>query len=232
MEEANKLKLRAKILIIQRSSGQRLGATAASGAIILQAEMSDDVGLKRLFSDLRGFISPLGLDTHHYFAGSILVSLISQTELFLADLIKLVVAAYPQKLGNIEFKFKDIIEKSYDEILELALDRYISSLMYKRPLEYFDEFCKILSIERESILSYWRDFVEAKARRDLGLHNNWIVNDTYQRKINEIEYSATAPNGTNICPNHDYITNIHDVCLHIVEIICIQVIKKYCDIGK
>ena len=51
-----------------------------------------------------------------------------------------------------------------------------------------------------------------KARRDLGVHNDWRINDTYKRKIKESGFPG-LPNQLYMYPSEEYI----DVCLKLAE---------------
>ncbi len=198
----------------------KFGAIAATGAIVIHAEnLTNDDDLKQSFMQLNGFLSPYKLSASHYFAGSMLFSLINETELYFTDVIKAILIAYPKKLGPTQFKLSEIMDKSQDEIVLMAAEKYLNNLIYKRPTEYLLELCEIMSINAELVKSAWTAFVEAKARRDLGIHNNWIVNDTYLRKLSDAGISTMAINGSAICPDHKYVLRAHDDCQKLIKLI-------------
>ena len=79
----------------------KFGAIAATGAIVIHAEnLTNDDDLKQSFMQLNGFLSPYKLSASHYFAGSMLFSLINETELYFTDVIKAILIAYPKNLGQ------------------------------------------------------------------------------------------------------------------------------------
>ncbi|NBB81371.1 MAG: hypothetical protein GVY36_18345 [Verrucomicrobia bacterium] len=227
MNEADKLQLQLDVRNVQISSAQRIGAVAATGAIVTHAENIDDEDLTKHFDALREFLRPLKMTTGSYFAGSLLYNVISQTEIAFVEVIRLVLSYYPKKIGSIEFKLSEVVDKPRQEILLAAADRYLNSLMYKRPTEYLSELCKILSINKENLEECWGDFIEAKARRDLGIHNAWVVNETYIRKVAEVGETHIAEVGENICPEHDNIHRVMPKCEHLVNALCDQIILKY-----
>ena len=76
----------------------------------------------------------------------------------------------------------------------------------------------------------WNIFIEAKARRDVGVHNNWICNETYIRKVKEsgakVEYIA----GQNILPTEqNYYSVVGSSIISFVKILNSLLIKKYPD---
>src|SRR4030043_1401636 len=125
-----------------------------------------------------------GMETSEYFRSILFVDLISSTEVFFADLIRAVVAEYPHKIGRIQFELKDVLEASSpSELVLRAAEEFIHKLMYEKPEDYLEKMCNTLSIEVDQIKPYWSKYIEAKARRDLGVHNNWKCNKTYLRKV-------------------------------------------------
>lgn len=213
-------KLRVALAKAKLQYTHKIGAIAATGAIVLQAEsLTDASGLKQTFTQLVGFLSPYKLSVHHYFAGSMLFNLINEIELYFTDSIKAILIAYPKKLGAAQFKLSEIMEKPQDEIVLMAAEKHLNNLMYKKPNEYLSELCEIMSINAELVKPIWPVFVEAKARRDLGIHNNWVVNDTYLRKLTDAGIAATASKGSMICPDHAYVQETLDKCDEMIKFI-------------
>ena len=178
-----------------------MGSTAV---IALRAEMIDDPDLNLHFSNLRSQLVTYGRSVDQHFAALMLMFMVAEIELYLSDAVKAILTVYPKKLAQAQFKLSEIIDRPQDEIIQMAAERHLYSLMYKKPKEYLAELCEIMSIDAKLIQPLWGSFVEAKARRDLGSHNDWRVNETYLRKTAEIGIAPNAVIGQDICPDHEY----------------------------
>lgn len=124
-----------------------------------------------------------GVTPAEYYRGVLFVDLISSTEQFFSELLKAVFIAYPKKIGNVTVGLAEIIDgTSTAELVERCADEQIYRLMYEKPEDYLKKLCQLLSVDFERISPYWPTYIEAKARRDIGVHNEWICNATYFRK--------------------------------------------------
>lgn len=126
-----------------------------------------------------------------YFMERSFVMLIASFEFFLQELVHVIVAAYPEKVGKVEFKLSEVLDAGTTaELVRRGIEATLNSMMYKKPVEYLADVARLLSIAPEPFKANWAVFVEAKARRDLGVHNGWRCNEVYLRKVAEI---ASAP---------------------------------------
>jgi hypothetical protein len=143
-----------------------------------------------------------------YFHAQLFISMISSLELFFQEAISGVLQAYPKKIGSVQFKLSQILDAgTTDELISRAAEEYIIKLMYKKPLEYLEEITRLLSINSASILPFWPTFIEAKARRDLGMHNGWVCNSTYIRKLEESGIPCSFQVGDDTFPYDDTYMN-------------------------
>ena len=51
-----------------------------------------------------------------------------------------------------------------------------------------------------------------KARRDLGVHNDWLVNAVYLRKVKEARLEQAPLPGTRLIPDFQYLTQSIELC--------------------
>lgn len=138
-----------------------------------------------------------------------LVEVISYFEHAVANVCAVIIQEYPQKAGDIKLDFKDIIEcSSIEAVTKLAAEKYIAEIMYSKPIEYKRKIAKILSIDFDDLETPWNVFIEAKSRRDLAVHNNWIVNAVYLAKIKEIGIKSEHKNGESLFPSGGYVTEV------------------------
>ncbi len=102
-------------------------------------------------------------------------------EVGLADSLRYYLRHFPYKLKDSEIKFsKDVFIGEQFDLLERAIDKFITSAAYKN----FREFQKAF-VETTSIKPSWDEddvakVQEFRARRNLLIHNGLIVNDAYQ----------------------------------------------------
>jgi len=188
-----------------------------------------DQSLKNFFGTLdEGLSSHKDIKPTNYFHGMLLVNYISCLEYFFVELIRVVLKLHPNKVGkDITLSLNEIFQRSKDEMIELALDKYINKLMYKKPKEYLKDLCAVLTIDPDPLEASWSIFIEAKSRRDLGIHNNWAVNELYISKNkeagNEVEYSL----GELAFPDGEYTMNLFNSLKELIDIITGQVEGKY-----
>lgn len=157
------------------------------------------------------------------------VDVVSEIEIYLSTLIQIVIIQHPKKLGSANFSLKDIIDsESVEELVARAADEYINKLVYKKPMEYLDSICETLSLNKQDIDKLWLHFIEAKARRDLGVHNSWICNSTYLRKLKEADINTNAVEGDLMTPtNMEYLDEMTDKLGELVGRIASQLEKKH-----
>lgn len=188
-----------------------------------EKEIKDD--LEKLSKSTEG----LGMKPMDYFEANLFYSQVSGLELFFQRVIRCVIAAYPHKIGSVQFKLAQVVEApSIDVLVDQAAEEYLNKLMYKKPADYLSEVCSLLSIEEDSLKRMWPGFVEAKARRDVGIHNNWICNDVYIRKVNEVGLQPTVKPGESLVPNTtDYIFKATNNLNNIAQEVHNAVVEKY-----
>ena len=63
----------------------------------------------------------------------------------------------------------------------------------------------MVSIDKKHLIEIWPSFVEMKARRDLGVHNNWVTNGIYLRKLKEIGFADHPSTGMRLIPDFAYL---------------------------
>lgn len=204
-----------------------------NAAKIAALENSELKNLRFALKKSDSYLSPLSLNHDSYFLGLFLFSLISDFEVYLTEVIKVAICSYPHKIGSIQFKLSQVLDQSKDEIVLMAAELYMNQLMYKKPKEYLIDVANILSIDLEPFNELWNHFVEAKARRDLGVHNAWRVNQTYIRKVKEIDVDIESKVDMNklLLPDHEYILKVIETCDLIVNGITDALVIKYRQTG-
>ena len=98
-------------------------------------------------------------------------------------------------------------------LVKRAAEEFLNRLMYKKPHEYLQSVCELLSIERDPLQANWSVFVEAKARRDLGMHSAWKCNAIYLRKLSEAGLATRLGLGESAIPSDDTYVQAVDTAL-------------------
>jgi hypothetical protein len=161
-------------------------------------------GFTESHNNLQSSTSVLGMTASQYIEGNLYFTQISALEIFFQTCLAAVLKSFPNKLGSTQFTLSQFLEvETKDELILRAVDGYLNSLMYKKPKEYLDDMCKQLSISSDHFIDLWPTFIEAKARRDVGIHNNWICNQVYLRKVAEAKLETNAKVGDSLMPEDE-----------------------------
>jgi hypothetical protein len=167
-------------------------------------------------------------DVASYFGAQLFVARVSSVEVFLKDLAAAVVRRYPEKVGSAQFTLAQVLSfPSTDAMVDAAIASTFDKLIYERPAEYFKRFCDVLSVDRSPLEATWSMFVEAKARRDLGVHNGWKFNETYLRKVSEAGITPGARLGENAVPDQRYLVAFEDQITDFARQLTIEVLRKH-----
>lgn len=184
--------------------------------------------LKKALDDLNQRLKADDVDSAQYFVSIMFVDLISAMEIYFASIIKAAVCNYPKKLNTATFKLSEIVDSaSTDELITRAAEEHVYRLMYKKPHEYLADMCDLLSIDANNVIN-WTDYIEAKARRDLGTHNNWKCNGTYLKKLKDAGLSTDAKVDDSMVPLYDdYVGKKLDQLAKLAFSIAFEVEKKH-----
>jgi hypothetical protein len=164
-----------------------------------------------------------------YICSRLYISLIASFELLIQDYLVAVITAHPKKVGQIEFKLSEILDSSEkNELTQRAIQETLNKIMYEKPLDYLTKISSLLSINEISLKPLWQTFIEAKARRDLGLHNGWKCNAIYLRKISEAGLTAKFIQGESTLPKvKEYITPVGRALSELAEMLHKEITAKH-----
>ena len=91
--------------------------------------------------------------------------------------------------------------------------REVNQLMYQKPENYMKALCKLLSINAPDINDLSPHYIEIKARRDLAIHNGWICNEVYLRKLSDAKIESKFVLGDFTVPDEFY----YGYSVHIIQ---------------
>jgi hypothetical protein len=129
---------------------------------------------------------------------------LSHFEVGLADCLRYYLTHFPQKLKGAEVKFsKEVFLRDQFALLERAIDIFLQDATYKNFQEYIDLAKEVLSIDLAlptEALDLVREF---RARRNLLLHANLVVNDRYLTSA--VPLTESSYRGRNLKMECDYV---------------------------
>jgi hypothetical protein len=149
--------------------------------------------------------------------------LISTFENFLFDFLRLWLLAYPQSLGKRTISFSEVLDAAdFDAIAQTVIDRELLGVMYKPPAGWFDYLHAKVSLRVPSADEIGK-IAEAKATRDMLVHNRGYANKAYMAKAaNHARYNA----GERVYVSEDYHIEIWRLIRKVVTDICQEAMAK------
>jgi hypothetical protein len=198
----------------------------------LKTQEPDDLfrTIQGSFLRLNDLLTDSGLNSSEHYRGVLFINLISNVELFFSLLVKAAIVKNPQKVWGTKIELKEIIEgANTDELIERCAEETINRLLYEKPDDYLIKLCEILSIDESEILECWPNYVEAKARRDLGVHNDWVCNEIYLRKTAYVYEDITTPQvGDKLNPSKkEYCGSVTDNISEMAQKFVVLMLKKH-----
>lgn len=154
-------------------------------------------------------------------------SLVSAFENYLIEMLVLTLTNFPKKIAKETIDMDKLIELTKEEIILYKANEYINKIMYKSPKDYLKSLSSLLSLNEQDIASDFNHYIEIKARRDLGVHNNWRKNEIYERKV--AEAGIKTPNVETLMPDLYYFKDSFYTCSKLVKEItnqcCVNMFK-------
>lgn len=166
---------------------------------------------------------------HNWLTSQYFVTLIAQAEGALLDSLLMCLRKYPQKIAKKELPLQIVLDANRkEEIIDRVINAHLNEVMYSKPGEYKAVICNILSMEATTLDPYWPIFVEAKARRDLGIHNDWRRNEIYDRKARDVGLTPDIT-ATFLYADNDYFIRCSDAIVQMLEAILDHCRAKFGD---
>jgi len=117
---------------------------------------------------------------------------VSILEAFFADFLRLWLLAYPGSLSRKQVDFKTILGlQDKDAITQFVVDKELNEVTYKSPAEWFEYLETIAKLGVPTIHDI-QQFAEAKASRDVLVHNRGVANKSYESKAGTLARYRTG----------------------------------------
>ncbi|CBE69103.1 MAG: hypothetical protein F9K13_06945 [Candidatus Methylomirabilis oxygeniifera] len=160
-----------------------------------------------------------------YIRSQLFIALVSELEDFLKSVLTVVIMAYPGKIGSEQVTVEVVAQLGRDGALRFAAEKHLNQLFYETPLDYGKKIAKLLSMSEELFLSVWSPIVEMKARRDIGVHNGWVRNDIYDRRITAV--GAALPSMTFLGASDTYFEGALKASAALLNIVTDHCVTKF-----
>ena len=151
------------------------------------------------------------------------VLLVSRFEIMLSDILVYYLQQFPEKMEfrNSPFTTEQVVESTLTrDLLAIKSEKKVTSRMYGDTAEVLDFSLKTLSIDSPAMDATQVDYlVEIKQTRNLLLHNDLVVNETYKDKAGRFARSRkmgdqlridTAYVGDSLATIKYLVTNINE----------------------
>ena len=151
----------------------------------------------------------------HQLTVNALIHLVTLIETMLGDVVRAIVASYPQKLGSKRtLSIQSVLEAtSLEEVRLRATDALLNELSYKSPAEFAESMEQLLSINLLECPAF-HHYIEIKTTRDIFVHNRGIANDVYVRKAGS---HARVKSGMALPADLQYFLESYEHCLQIAD---------------
>lgn len=121
---------------------------------------------------------------------AVLFNLISYFENLFSDIIHIILKKHPEilKINEKILTYNELINFSeFDDAKDYLIEQEIEKFLFKPLSEFFDFFeNKVFKTTLPNLSKYKNDIIEIKERRNLLIHNWWIINSKY---LNIVEKS-------------------------------------------
>lgn len=161
---------------------------------------------------------------------SLFVSLISQFDAFLGNLIKQIFLSKSEILNSSEksISFAKLSElKSFEEAKEFMIEKEIEGVLRESHSEHFNWLENKLKIPLRKDLDIWKDFIEITERRNLLVHNDGLVTSQYLVicRQNGVEFETEPKIGEQLNVQDKYFIKAYN-CLFEISVKLTQVIWR------
>lgn len=167
---------------------------------------------------------------HKMMVRNFVISLVSQFDTYIGELMSVVFEIKPEIIDNSERQLSFTQLRSFDTVLDARkyiVEKEVESVLRDSHTEQFSWFEKKLDIKLRSDLPAWKDFIELTQRRNLFVHNNGKVSNQYLNvcKDNCVQLEANLKPGSELTTNLQYFENAFS-CLFEIGVKLNQVLRR------
>jgi hypothetical protein len=152
---------------------------------------------------------------NHQLAINGVYQLVTIMETALADLLRIVLKKFPNKIGSKRSIKSSVVlaATSIEEIHIKTIDSVLNEMAYKSPKDFAIEFEQLMSINLLECPAYHK-YIETKATRDIYIHNNGNANEIY---VTKADSHSRVKTGEFLPIDTIYFLESFESCIQITE---------------
>ena len=163
------------------------------------------------------------------FPQSMLVSMVSQYDYFIGQLIQFIYAINPNLLNesNSQISYKDLFSFSdISEIKSKIIQDKIEATLRKSHEEQLNDLQSLSSVGNLKGVSFWKDFIEITQRRNLLVHCKGCVSEQYIKECKKVGITSLPSKGDSLNVNETYFDKAYFV-FYTMGVLLAQVIIRH-----
>ncbi len=159
-----------------------------------------------------------------------IITAVAVTEAYLVTSLTTILNKFPEKLsaGQKKIDFSIVLESDdLDEVISRVVKKQVDSVFYDSPQKYLEYMEKAFAFEIPQKVK--EQYAEAKATRDILVHNSGEVNDSYLCKAGD---RARAEEGELISLDSEYFDQSIRAMKELVLRVYTRLLKKYGNVRR
>lgn len=157
------------------------------------------------------------LKTDDLLGKSLVLIMISQFDIFEANIIKAIYNAFPKKIDNSKhtITFSELTKfDSIDEARNHVIDSEIDSILRGSHTKHINAITEIGDFKIDRTTDVWKNFIEVTERRNLFAHTDGVVTKQYINvlKENDVNIPSDIKIGSSLLAHQSYVEHCYE-CL-------------------
>lgn len=163
------------------------------------------------------------------FTQSMLVSLVSQYDYLVGQLVQFVYDVNPNVLNESgsQISYKELFAyANLDAVREQFIKDKVETILRKSHEEQIDELQKLSGVKNLKGVSFWKEFIEITQHRNLLVHCKGCVSEQYIQKCKNVGIKSLPCKGDNLTVDEDYFNRAY-LIFYVMGVLLSQVITRH-----
>lgn len=163
------------------------------------------------------------------FPQSMLVSLVSQYDSLIGQLIRFIYAVNPNLLNesNSSISYKDLFTyNDLNAIKDKIIQDKTESILRKSHKEQLNDIQTLSGIKNLKGVSFWKEFIEITQRRNLFVHCKGLVSEQYIKECQKEGITLLPSQGDNLNVDNTYFNRAYFI-FYIMGVLLSQVVTRH-----
>ncbi len=157
-----------------------------------------------------------------YLLPSTLQHLVSLFEHYVFELLRVWLVNNPKSLSGKQVKFEAVLTTGRAGIIQAVVEKELNDVKFGGIVDWFRYLKSLVSLNRPGEQDI-NNLAEIKASRDILVHNNGIVNETYVRKAGTC---ARYKDGEKLLISEQYLREVWEIIRRVVQDLSTATQKK------